>query len=213
MNICDLGLTNYRKVHQMQLQCVEEELTGKSEHESVLITEHQPVFTLGRQGKTDGLIKSRQEITDKKIEIVHTERGGDITYHGPGQLVVYPILNLRNRKMSVSRYVYLLEEIMGKTVSDYNVAACRDKRNRGIWVNGSKLGSIGIRVRRGVSFHGFALNVNVSLLPFTWMNPCGLDGVTVTSLARELGEEVSMDEVKERVKYHVSSCFDKGVKE
>lgn len=206
MELLDLGLMEYNRAHEFQLYCVEQRLRGKR-GDVFLFTEHPPVFTLGRQGRVDSLLKSRQDIQAQGVAIVPTERGGDITYHGPGQLVVYPILNLRHRKLVVAKFVDLLEETMIRTARDCKVHAVRDTRNRGIWVGNNKIGSIGIRVRHGVTFHGLALNVNLSLEPFTWIQPCGLKGVGVTSLKKECGREVNMEKVKQSMHTHIRTLF------
>ena len=153
----------------------------------------------GRRGGLDNLTVPESFLRQKQIEVVHIERGGDITYHGPGQLVGYPIIDLRRRRLSVVAYVGKLEEIMIRTAADFGVNAQVDDRNRGAWVGDRKLGSIGIAVRRGISFHGFALNVNTDLSPFGWVNPCGLQGVGVTSLAEETGRILPMTEVRRTV--------------
>jgi lipoate-protein ligase B len=203
----DLGVMGYEQAHALQLQCVQEQLEEESHPEQILVTEHPPVFTLGRAGSLNGLLKPRGEITGSGVEIVHTERGGDITYHGPGQLVVYPIVNLRKRNLSVSAYITILEEIMLLTAADSGVTAVRDERNRGIWVGDNKIGSVGIRIRHGISFHGLALNVNLSLEPFRWVRPCGLMGVGVSSLEEELGEKVSIETVRENLHKHIVYFF------
>ena len=115
-----------------------------------------------------------------------------ITYHGPGQLVAYPIFNLKRAGLGVAQFVSQLEQVMIDTAARWNVTARRDSKNRGVWVGGQKLGSIGISVRRGISFHGLALNINTDLEPFTWINPCGLAGVSMTSVAQQLGQPISM---------------------
>lgn len=206
----DLGVMGYRQAHELQLQCVQDQLE-KKEGEQILLLEHPPVFTLGSSGKKDSLLKSTNDILGRGAEIVHTERGGDITYHGPGQLVVYPIINLRKRKLSVTSFIEMLEEIMLITVADAGVSATRDKRNRGIWVGDNKIGSVGIRVRHGISFHGLSLNVNLSLEPFGWIRPCGLFGVGVTSLEKELGGDVAMQEVKGNMQRYIHSFLCKEV--
>lgn len=206
----DLGVMGYRQAHELQLQCVQNQL-AESDDEQVLLIEHPPVFTLGSSGKQDSLLKSTKDIIGEGAEIVHTERGGDITYHGPGQLVVYPIINLRRRKLSVTTYIEQLEEMMLLTAADVGVVANRDARNRGIWVDDNKIGSVGIRIRHGISFHGLSLNVNLSLEPFRWIRPCGLFGVGVSSLQKELGRAVTMQEVKESMQSHILNILGKEV--
>jgi lipoate-protein ligase B len=141
------------------------------------------------------------------IPIHHVERGGNITYHGPGQLVGYGIVDLQNAGLSLLDYVTGLEEVMIRTAAHWGVASERNPLNRGIWVGSNKLGSIGIAIRRGVAFHGFAFNVNLSLEPFSWINPCGLKGIGVTSLARELSCAISITEVRETLKISIESVF------
>lgn len=203
----NLGVMGYAEAHALQLQCVQEQLERDDIPEQVLVTEHPSVFTLGRAGSLNGLIKSRDEISSSGVDIVHTERGGDITYHGPGQLVVYPIINLRKRNLSVSAYIHILEEIMLLTAADSGVTAARDERNRGIWVGDNKIGSVGIRIRHGISFHGLALNVNLSLEPFRWVRPCGLTGVGVSSLQEELEENISIEKVRNNMHKHLVYYF------
>jgi lipoyl(octanoyl) transferase len=192
IRLCRLGLADYQAVRDLQLRLVATRLTGQAD-DVILVTEHQPVFTLGRRGRRDHLLVSESFLAERGIELIHIERGGDITYHGPGQLVIYPVLDLRRRRRSVTEHVSMLEELMLRLAADCGVTAVRDERGRGIWCGGGKLGSVGVAVRHGVAYHGLALNVAPDLLPFTWINPCGLSGVRMTSLARECGREVTVD--------------------
>jgi lipoate-protein ligase B len=173
----------------------------------VLLLEHPPVFTLGKRGGRDNLTVPERFLQKKGIPIIPIERGGDITYHGPGQLVGYPVVSLKRSGMKVVDYVHLLEEVMLRTAGAFGIKADRDNRNRGIWVGDAKLGSIGIHVRRGVSFHGFALNVCTDLDPFGWINPCGLSGVGVTSMAEQCGKTLSITDVRYRLKQHLGTVF------
>jgi lipoate-protein ligase B len=198
---------DYHEVHAMQLRCVENQLSGADEDEYVFVTEHPSVFTVGKSGTLSSLLKSREEIEACGIDIIACERGGNITYHGPGQLVVYPVVNLRRRNLSVAAFIEMLEEIMVQTAAGFGVSAVRDPRNRGVWVGDNKLGSVGIRVRHGISFHGLALNVNLAVEPFSWIRPCGLTGVGVTSLAMENGGAVSMEAAKKIMLYHLKTIF------
>ena len=190
------GLKQYREIHQLQLQLVEYVRTDPDVPAIFLVVEHPPVFTLGRRGGREFLVVNEKFLTEKNIEILPIERGGVITYHGPGQLVVYPIIHLRRAKISVTRLVFQLEELMIKIAAAFQVSAGRDSRNHGVWVRGKKLGSIGIAVRHGVSYHGMALNVNPDLQPFSWIHPCGLLDVQMTSLVNESGGAVSLHEVE-----------------
>ncbi|MFN2354689.1 MAG: lipoyl(octanoyl) transferase LipB [Desulfopila sp.] len=203
IRITDLGSMEYAQAHALQLRCVENMLQKEDDCDQVLMVEHPPVYTLGRCGRIDGILRSREEICAAGIDIIQTERGGDITYHGPGQLVVYPIINLRRRSLSVTVFVAMLEEIMLQSAGVWGVRAARDERNRGIWVGDNKIGSIGIRIRHGISFHGLALNVSLSLEPFTWIQPCGLTGVGVSSLEQECGTTVPMTTVKQDMRKRI----------
>jgi lipoate-protein ligase B len=141
------------------------------------------------------------------IDVVHVERGGDITYHGPGQVVLYPILDLRKAGLGVVDFVTLLEDLMILTAAEWGIPAGRNALNRGVWVGAQKLGSIGIAVRRGITFHGLALNVNTWLEHFGWIHPCGLQGISVTSMAQTLGKPVSTEEVRRCLLRHVEGVF------
>lgn len=195
--LVDLGLTDYAAAYAWQLELVKKRRCGTLADDIFLVTEHPGTFTLGRRGGRQNLMVSEQFLRARNIPLVHIERGGDITYHGPGQLVVYPILHLRQAGLSVSDYVYLLEETMIILAAVSGVTAGRDSRNHGVWVGDRKIGSVGIAIRHGVAFHGLALNVNISLEPFSWVNPCGLNGVQMTSLSREKGGEVVLGKLKE----------------
>ena len=203
----ELSLMEYRAALDLQRNLVLARQTGVIENDVVLILEHPPVFTLGRRAGMENLKASSAFLERKKIPVIPVERGGDITFHGPGQLVVYPIIDLTKAGLSVMDYVANLEEIMLRTTSDWGIPAKRDSVNRGIWIANKKLGSVGISVQRGVTFHGFALNVNLSLKPFKWINPCGLTDVDVTSMEKELSQNISMSQVREVVTHHFESVF------
>jgi lipoate-protein ligase B len=145
------------------------------------------------------------------IPVVQVERGGNITFHGPGQLVMYPIIDLQVAKLGVVDYVEKLEEVMIRAAADWGIKADRNPINRGVWVGNNKLGSIGIAIRRGICFHGMAFNVNISLKPFGWINPCGLDNMGITSMEQEISHKVSMNQVRENIKLHLKSVFGIGL--
>ena len=176
----------------------------------ILMLEHFPVFTLGRRGGLDNLTVSEDVLKHARIPVIHSERGGNITFHGPGQLIVYPIINLRAARMSVGDYVENLEETMILTAHQWGVGACRNPVNRGVWVGNNKLGSIGIAIRHGISFHGLALNVNGSLEPFGWIRPCGLQAIGVTSMEQESSRNVSLSQVQAALKGYLETVF--GIK-
>jgi lipoyl(octanoyl) transferase len=208
-HLIDLGKMDYQDAHQFQLDCVQWRLQEGRRTDIFLITEHPPVFTLGRRGGRESLAVDEGFIKSQGVDIVQTERGGDITYHGPGQVVVYPIVQLRQAQLSVRAYVDMLEEAMISCAADFGVMAGRDDRNRGIWVGNNKIGSIGIRVRHGVSFHGLALNVTLDFEHFSWIQPCGLTGVGVTSLARESDKPIDFCEVKDTITLRLGQIFNR----
>ncbi len=205
--LVDAGAMEYKKAYELQLKIVDGKWKGVIKDDITLFLEHHPVFTLGRRGGRKNLIVSETFLKEQKISIVHVERGGDITYHGPGQLVCYPIINLQKACLKVVDYVRNLEEVMIRIASKYKILAKRNSKNHGIWVNKKKLGSVGISIRRGISFHGFALNVNNSLEPFKWINPCGMKGVSMTSLHQEISGDVSLAETIEIAKNAMEQIF------
>ncbi len=198
---------DYHKAYEIQLALVEKRKTGALSSDVFLLTEHPAVFTLGRRGGREHLMVSDDFLKKKKVDVVHVERGGDITFHGIGQVVVYPIIHLRGADLSISDYIYRLEEVMLRLSADFGVQAQRDERNHGVWVGDCKLGSVGIAVRHGITFHGLALNVNTALEAFGWIHPCGLTGVCMTSLARELKKELPLDTVKISINDHLQAVF------
>jgi lipoyl(octanoyl) transferase len=205
--LVDLGLIDYAAAYALQLELVEKRRSGTVADDLFLVTEHPGTFTLGRRGGQQNLMVSGQFLRQKNIPLVHIERGGDITYHGPGQLVIYPIMHLRQAGLTVSGYVHCLEEIMIGLAAASGVAAVRDARNHGVWAGDRKLGSVGIAIRHGVAFHGLALNVNICLEPFSWVNPCGLTGVQMTTLSRESGRELVLSEIKSYLSGQLSRIF------
>jgi lipoate-protein ligase B len=203
----ELSLTEYRAALDLQRNIALARQSGVIEKDVVLILEHPPVFTLGRRAGTENLKVSSTFLERKKIPVISVDRGGNITFHGPGQLVVYPIIDLTKAGLKVIDYVTGLEEIMLRTVSGWKIPAERNSANRGIWVAGRKLGSVGISVKRGISLHGCSLNVNLSLKPFKWINPCGLQNVGVTSMEAEFSQKISMSQVREVLAHHFESVF------
>ena len=203
----DLPETEYRQALEMQLAVVGAKTSGHLDADVILCIEHPRVFTLGRRGGRENLCVSDEFLAQKGVAVVPTERGGNITYHGPGQLVVYPIIDLRRRHLTVVEYVSGLEQAMIRTAAHWQIAARTDPANRGVWLDGDKLGSVGITIRRGVSFHGLALNVNTDMEPFSWINPCGLNKVRMTSFESYLNGPVSMTEARRVIAAHMAAIF------
>ena len=205
----DLGVMEYQKAHDLQLDLVEKRRTGAVGADIFLLTEHPAVFTLGRRGGMENLTVSEEFLRQNGVAVIPVERGGNITYHGRGQLVVYPIIQLKAAGLSVTEYIFRLEEVMIRLSADYGVVAVRDPRNHGVWTGGRKLGSVGIAIRHGVAFHGLAVYITPSLEAFDWIHPCGLTDVRITSLARELATELPLEEVKQRLLGHLAEVFER----
>ncbi|TKB24846.1 lipoyl(octanoyl) transferase LipB [Desulfopila sp. IMCC35006] len=209
--LVDLGKSDYAAAYRLQQALVEKRRQATAAGDIFIVTEHPATFTLGRRGGLQNLMVSEQFLQDKNIPLVPIERGGDITYHGPGQLVIYPIIHLRQAGLTVAAYVHQLEQLMINLAAECGVAAERDLRNHGVWAGGRKLGSVGIAIRHGVAFHGLALNVDVCLEPFSWVNPCGLTGVRMTTLSRECGRAVALDEVKGALFDQLRAVFNRNL--
>lgn len=203
----DLPRIEYTNALDLQRNLVRARYDEVIESDVVLFLEHPPVFSLGRKGSIKNLKVPKAFLEEMKIPVIRVERGGEITFHGPGQLVVYPIIDLNKAGLKVMEYVEGLEHIMLQVASDWGITAQRKSVNRGIWVSNNKLGSIGISVRRAVCFHGFALNVNLSLEPFDWIHPCGLQNAGVTSMEKELSRKISMHNLRKAVRHHFESFF------
>jgi lipoate-protein ligase B len=196
--IVNLGQKNYLEVLDLQRKLVD--LRQKnSVPDTLLLVEHEAVITLGRRGSMDNILSSVEELESQKIRIQRVERGGDVTYHGPGQLVVYPIVHLTQRSLSVRGFVDLLEEAIIRALADFGIQAGRDPQHRGVWVSHLKVAALGVAIRRWVSFHGIALNVSPNMDHFCHINPCELRSDQVTSMAELLGETPSMEEVVHKV--------------
>ena len=185
--LLDAGLTGYREALTLQEDLSSAVRSGMSPRHRLIITEHRPVFTIGKNGNMENLTVSEEFLREQGADLVRISRGGDITWHGPGQIVLYPLLDLKRLRLGVREYVHLLEEVMLAAAADLGVRAERNSRNAGIWYGNSKLGSIGVSVSRGVTMHGLAFNAAPDLRAFRWINPCGMDDIGVTSVADILG--------------------------
>jgi len=203
----DLPVTDYVEAWEFQKELAAARADGRIDRNIVLALEHPGVFTIGRRGGRQSLKVTDEFLKEAGAPVIEVERGGDITYHGPGQIVIYPIVNLEAAKLQIGEFITMLEEVMLKTAAAWGVTAERNSLNRGVWVGNNKMGSIGICVRRGVSFHGLSLNVNLSLDPFEWIRPCGLRGIGMTSLERELARKLPMDEVRKTIMRGIEEVF------
>ncbi len=189
-----LGLIDYQEAFNLQNCLVQARLEGKID-DVVLLLQHPPVITIGKSGKIENIFAPSNLLQEKGIKVLATDRGGDVTFHGPGQLIIYPILNLRHFGLSVPDYVWHLEEVVIRLLSRLGIRGERMGKWRGVWVKGEKIASLGIHLSRWVSKHGLALNVHTDLDYFNFINPCGT-GRRATSIAKVLGKEIAMEAIE-----------------
>ena len=187
MHVVRLGLVPYARALEIQRGVARARISGEIAHDVLLLLEHPPVVTLGRSAKAQNLVASPALLAARGVELFEVERGGDVTFHGPGQLVGYPIVNLRGHKQDLHWYLRRVEEVLIRALDQIGIAAQRSDGRTGVWIGDRKIASIGVHARDWVTWHGFALNVSTDLSFFDLMVPCGLAGVTMTSVARELG--------------------------
>ena len=216
----DLGLSEYGETWERQevlmKEIIEQKLINQRLTEAeqtltpnyLLFVEHPPVYTLGKSGETHNLLLSSDQLADKQISFYKTNRGGDITFHGPGQLVGYPILDLENFGIGLRQYIYNIEEAVILTLAQFGITGLRDPEATGVWLDAGlpstrKICAIGVKSSRFVTMHGFALNVNTDLDYFRYIHPCGLIDKGVTSMEKELGIKLDFDQVKKMI----LSCF------
>jgi lipoate-protein ligase B len=203
---------DYEDAFALQKREVERLQRGEGD-DVLLFVEHPHVITVGRNADGSALVADRRLIEARGARVVATDRGGDVTYHGPGQLVGYPILRLETSRHDIRRYVYDLEEVLIRALADFGLFAGRHSQHRGVWVNNRKIASLGIRISRWVTMHGFALNVSTDLSYFSLMNPCGISGCVMTSLETELAGTVATAAVRERVVAHFGNVFEREMRE
>jgi lipoyl(octanoyl) transferase len=224
----DLGVMDYKTAWDYQESLLQENVKIKSViHTSeasvnlselptknyLLFVEHPPVYTLGKSGKMEHILINEQQRQEQGIEFFQTNRGGDITFHGPQQIVGYPILDLEKFYTDIGRYLRELEEVIILTLAEYNIIAGRSSGETGVWIDASikgkerKVCAMGVRCSRWITMHGFALNVNTDLNYFNNIIPCGIQNKKVTSIKEELGKEVDMQEVKEKLKRNFEKVF------
>jgi lipoyl(octanoyl) transferase len=195
--ICEarwLGLVGYDQGLQLQERAVEG-LRSSDAPEQLLLLEHPHVFTLGRGADSSNILADQQQLQTNSVEVHETGRGGDVTYHGPGQLVGYPIINLKPDRCDVHRYVRDIEEVLIRTIAEFGVTGTRIPGLTGVWVGNEKIGAIGVRIARWITSHGFALNITTDLNYFKMIVPCGISGKGVTSLSRVTGRQIDLGEV------------------
>jgi lipoyl(octanoyl) transferase len=197
LTVIDLGVMAYDKALAYQEELVKERKAGDI-GDTLLLLEHEPVYTLGRSANEENLLSTPAELEKKGIKVFQTTRGGDVTYHGPGQLVGYPIIDLGRDSRKVVWYVDMLEKIIVDTLAQYGIKARGDRKNRGVWIGDTKIAAIGVKVAGHVTMHGFSLNIRVNLSDYDGIVPCGIRDKGVTSLHLHV-DDVKMAEVKKRV--------------
>ena len=201
----NIGRKSYKAVLDLQKEMQQQRINGNIE-DTLILVEHDPVYTLGKNANEDHLLQSR----DESVDVFNIERGGDITFHGPGQLVVYPILDLSNYKKSVSWYMRTLEQVLIDTLIEFKITAQRNDGLTGVWVGDEKIAALGVRISRWVTMHGFALNVNPDLSFYDGIIPCGIFDHGVTSMEQLLGKTQNNDNVKNMVIEKFNKYFIKG---
>jgi lipoate-protein ligase B len=205
--ILEMGLMDYQEAYELQRTLHRQRVEGKIS-DVLLLLEHPPTITVGKSGSLDNVLVTREQLVQQGISLFFIDRGGDVTYHGPGQLVGYPIVDLRQREKDLHCYVRNLEEVILRTLKDFSIDGERDESHPGVWVNGEEIATIGLSVRRGVSMHGFALNINIDLEHFSFINPCGFSDRGATSMSKILGTDVPLEEVTKSLIYHFCDVFD-----
>ena len=204
-----LGRLDYAEALELQRNIARDRIAGTIQQDVLLLMEHPPVVTMGRASKEQHLVASPEFLKSKGVELFEVERGGDVTFHGPGQLVGYPIIDLKRHRQDLHWYLRKIEESLINTLADFGIPGERNTAYTGVWTRGKKIASIGVHARDWVTWHGFALNVNTDLSYFDLIIPCGIDGVVMTSIAREIGSElVSMQDVRDRVSAKFAEAFD-----
>jgi len=202
-----LGLVAYADGLRLQRERVAARQAGEIP-DTLLLLEHPHVYTLGRNAKKENLLLPAEQLAARGAQVFEIDRGGDVTYHGPGQLVGYPILDLAQHRRDIAWYMRSLEEVFIAVASEYEIQAGRLGGAPGVWVGNDKLVALGVHISRWVTSHGFAFNVNTDLRYFEWIVPCGLRDKGVTSLQKLLGRRVEMEEVAEKVVRHFGRVFD-----
>jgi len=197
--IQDLKRKNYLDTLKIQ-ESLRNQVLKNDSNNFLIIVEHDHVYTLGKNANSSNVL-------NRICEIIPTQRGGDVTYHGPGQLVAYPIINLKKRKIGVKSYVSMIEKLISNILFDYGLKPHVPIKETGVWIDDRKIASIGIHVSRGVTMHGLAINVNTDLSYFDNIISCGIEGVKMTSMDKELGKKIRMNDIKKSLITHFNQIF------
>jgi lipoyl(octanoyl) transferase len=203
-----LGRMGYEGCLELQREVARQRISGSIPHDVLLLVEHPPVVTLGRSSKQKNLVSSPAFLASRGVELFEVERGGDVTFHGPGQLVGYPIFDLKRHRQDLHWYLRSVEEALIRTLRQYGIPGERSTGYTGVWTRGRKIASIGVHARDWVTWHGFALNVTTDLSYFVLIVPCGIVGVEMTSIAKETGVPVDLDAVSDAAAREFATVFD-----
>lgn len=214
----NLGLTSYKDTWDYQEELFQEVISAKrngdaSKEQYILFCEHNHVYTLGKSGDRSNLLIAEHVCKSKNIDFFPIDRGGDITYHGPGQLVVYPIIDLDEFGIGIKSYISMIEDVVIDVLNQYGIKGEKDEKAMGVWIEkdtptkARKICAIGVKASRFVTMHGLALNVNADLSYFNYINPCGFTDKAVTSMQQELGKEVDFEDVSEKMKDALKKIF------
>ncbi len=208
----DLGLMPYEPAFAIQERILEARMRDRLPS-TIILQENSSVFTIGRSGSRSNILASADELQRLGIEVLEVNRGGDITYHGPGQLIVSPLLYLGDVDLNANQYLHRLEDVLIDLLSTFGIRTYKKKDYPGVWWNQAKIGAVGIAVKHGYTFHGFSLNVNLDLAPFNLINPCGVSQMLITSLHQILGHEIPMAEIKEKLHEIMMETFSLNIRE
>ena len=198
-NIQDLQRLNYNDTLKIQ-QDLQQQVAINRVNDHLIFVEHDHVYTLGKNANSNNILND-------KCNVVKTNRGGDVTYHGPGQIVIYPIFNLKKKNIGVKTYVKKIEEVIKLTLADFKIDSHVPYKETGVWTNNKKIASIGIHVSRGITMHGLAINVSTDLSFFDHIVSCGIQGVEMTSIEKELGKKIPMNDIKTTVTKYFNQLF------
>ena len=205
-HLLQLDMVEYVEAWELQKALLEARISGKME-DCIILLQHPPTFTFGRRYKEGNLIANKEYYESLGFAVYKTDRGGLATYHGPGQIVGYPIIKISTYTKDYYQYLRMLEDVMIRTLIDFGIAARRNEGYTGVWVDNAKIGFIGVRMSFGYSMHGFSLNVNNDVSPFNHITPCGIQGVRITSVQELLNTSVNMQDVYAKLANHFSDVF------
>jgi lipoyl(octanoyl) transferase len=203
---CDLGNVDYKEAWDLQKELFEKRYKDELP-DILLLLEHNHTYTLGKTADKSNLIGSKNYLEENNISVYDIDRGGDITYHGPGQIVGYPIISLENWKKDTHKYLRAIEEVIIRTCDEFGIKASRNEKYTGVWVDDKKIAAIGIKVSRWITMHGFAFNINTELKYFSGIIPCGIKDKSVTSLENELNQKMNLETVKNLLVKHFKEVF------